>query len=267
MKQMFFSLLVAAGGLFAHTSHREIECEIRQIDHAKIHPTKQYDTIYQATSSNWSGYVASSNLTNATLSKNSTTHVGGEWVVPTLLPTPDTSYCAIWVGLDGFNSSTVEQIGTSHNWVNGAQQDYAWFEMYPNAAYEIGGFPVNQGDVISATVGNKGNGVFRLVMTNHTQGVVTTIPYSYTTSTSALSSCAEWIVEAPYSGQTLPLSDFKLVTFNYCSAIIDGISGAVDDNNWDCVALTMDSASGALEASTSALMKNGNCFQVSWKSE
>ncbi|MGC2595739.1 MAG: G1 family glutamic endopeptidase [Rhabdochlamydiaceae bacterium] len=250
----------------------EIKCSIRPIDRSKIHPSGNYATSQsttsptsQSSSSNWSGYVAATDFTG-TSANGTVSYVAGSWVVPTIKASTDTTYCAIWVGIDGFLSDSVEQIGTSHNWVDGAQQNYAWFEMYPNGSYEISGFPVDNGDVISARVGYKGNDTFKLVISNLTKGVSTVIPSSNTMSTSALRSSAEWVVEAPYSGMILPLADFKLVTLNYCSAVINGVSGTINNGEWMNDEIVMETQKG-IEAQPSALLKNGSCFQVAWQSE
>ena len=36
----------------------------------------------------------------------------------------------MWVGIDGYSDSTVEQIGTEENVVNGVPQYHAWWKMY-----------------------------------------------------------------------------------------------------------------------------------------
>lgn len=274
---MFFSLILLLSSAVSYaddSSLTEIECTLTPIDRSKIHPGGGDPTFQeftsatsQSSSTNWSGYVAATDLSGAT-GDGTVTYAAGEWVVPTLSATSDTTYCAIWVGIDGYTSGSVEQIGTSHNWVNGAQQNSAWFEMYPNGSYDITGFPVNNGDVISARVGYKGDGIFKLCLFNHTQGVSTTIPYSYTTSTTAARSCAEWVVEAPYSGGILPLSDFRTVTWNYCSAIINGVHGLINDGSWMNDEITMvNGSTGAVEAQPTSLLKGGSCFQVTWESE
>jgi hypothetical protein len=251
----------------------EIQCSIRPIDRSKIHPNGANVTS-QSVSENWSGYAAATSFGGPSDSANSVSsindtvsYVAGSWVVPTLLATMDGTYSAIWVGIDGYFNGTVEQIGTSHNWVSGAQQNYAWFEMYPNGAYEITNFPVMNGDVISAKVAYKGGNTFKLVINNYTQGVSTDIPSSYTMSTSALRSSAEWIVEAPFSGGILPLSDFQTVTFNYCSATINSFSGPINDANWENDEITLEDSSGAVEAQPGALLKGGSAFQVTWKQD
>jgi hypothetical protein len=136
--------------------------------------------------------------------------------------------------------------------------------MYPHGSFEIQGFPVDNGDQISASITYLGNDIFKMVMSNLTKGVSTTIPYSNTTSTSASRSSAEWIVEAPFSGQILPLADFHVTTFNNCSAIIDGITGSISNMKWMNDAITME-ASNEIEAQPSALIDNGSSFTVAWK--
>ena len=243
----------------------EIECSIKPIDRSKIHPTGEYDSS-QSASTNWSGYVASADLTGNN-ANDTVSYVAGSWVVPTLAATTDDTYCAIWVGIDGWMNGTVEQIGTSHNWSNGAQQNYAWFEMYPQGSYEISGFPVDNGDVVSGRVAYDGDNTFKLVITNFTKGVSTAIPTSYTMSSTALRSSAEWIVEAPFSGSILPLSDFQTVTLNYCSAVINGVHGLINNGAWMNDEITMEKTNGVVEAQPTVLLKEGSCFQVAWKSE
>jgi len=57
-----------------------------------------------AQSQNWSGYAASSGTYHS---------VSANWTEPTGHCSGATRYSAFWVGLDGFNSNSVEQTGTS----------------------------------------------------------------------------------------------------------------------------------------------------------
>ena len=77
-------------------------------------------------SSNWSGYAAETNLNDP--ASGAVTAVSGSWVVPKVTPTSNssTAYSSVWVGIDGYSSSTVEQIGTDSDVVNGQVQYYAW---------------------------------------------------------------------------------------------------------------------------------------------
>lgn len=219
-------------------------------------------------SSNWCGY-ASYLLRNGLPAANVVTSVSGNWVCPTLLSTPDNSYSAFWVGIDGYSSQTVEQIGTAHNWVTGGtgQQNYAWFEMYPGGAYQIVGFPCNPGDVMNGKVTYSGNNVFQLILTNQTRHVYVIIPSSYTKLVGAKRSSAEWIAEAPSLGNSVvPLSNFQTDTFSACSATINGKTGPIASPNWQNASITMVGPS-YIKAFPSALNAGKNGFTVTWRHE
>src|SRR5581483_5818238 len=140
-----------------HKEYQQLECTIIHVNQAGSHNNDQHASHPHipgprtsrvpgnvATSTNWSGYAAETNFSHP--AKNSVSAVSGSWIVPHLAATPDNSYCSLWVGIDGYSSSTVEQIGTEHDWHNGSQQNYAWFEMYPGGSYLISGFPLTPGD-------------------------------------------------------------------------------------------------------------------------
>jgi len=263
---LIFVLLINPSWSIAHphtkqSQYREIECSIKPIDRSKIHPTEGASTSGQVNSSNWSGYASAPSLVNPAV--GSVTYVSGNWTVPQLVATSDATYCAIWVGIDGFLDPTVEQIGTSHNWIDGAQQNYVWFEMYPNGAYEIEGFPLNIGDKMAAVVNYAGNDVFHLTISNHTQGVGFAVPISYTTAANTERSSAEWIVEAPFSGGILPLSNFQATNFTGCFAIINGFSGAINNDRWQNDEITMVDGS-VVKSEPTPLMVNGTSFEVIW---
>ena len=69
-------------------------------------------------SSNWSGY--------AETSSSPYTSVSGQWTVPTVTG-PNGSYSAAWVGIDGFNNSSLIQTGTEQDYSNGSGQYSAWW--------------------------------------------------------------------------------------------------------------------------------------------
>ena len=77
------------------------------------------------TSTNWSGYAVSG-------AADSVSKVAGTWTVPTV-STSTNGYSAVWVGIDGYSSSSVEQIGTGKEVYGGKASYYAWYEMYPSA--------------------------------------------------------------------------------------------------------------------------------------
>src|SRR5579863_5901680 len=95
-------------------------------------------------SSNWSGYAVSSGA-------NSVSYVAGSWIVPTVSATTS-GYSSVWVGIDGYSSSTVEQIGTEADVSGGKVTYYAWYEAYPSASVKISTMTVKPGDAITASV-------------------------------------------------------------------------------------------------------------------
>jgi hypothetical protein len=221
---------------------------------------------HQVTSTNWSGYA----ITGA---KGSISDVTASWVVPSIAgQCPSASqYSSFWVGIDGYSSNTVEQIGTDSDCQNGQPVYYAWFEFYPHPSFIVNSVPVSPGNVISAEVKSSGKGVFTVTLTNVSTG------QSFSTSTkipSAAQSSAEWIAEAPYSGGVLPLADFGSVPFgsdatgqtNTCFTTINGTSGrlglAAFNQNLD--EITMDTKSGIVKAAPSALSADGTSFSITW---
>ncbi len=276
MKKVFLSFLPF---LFIYTTaadvknYKVVECKLKatvrktrdrkNTGHPKhTHPHLPYK---EGTSTNWSGYIAATNLTNPTL--KSVKSVFGSWTVPSVSASAHNTYCAIWIGIDGYTNGSVEQIGTSHEWVQGRQVDSAWFEMYPNFSYEITGFPLKKGDLIGASVVYLGNNTFQLSLFNHTRKVQTTVPTTRTKASYAQRNSAEWIVEAPYLDGILPLSHFGNVTFSNCLANIDGTLGPIVNKKWKDTTLTMVTNTGIDKATVSKLSANGKGFEVSWRHE
>lgn len=204
------------------------------------------------TSTNWSGYAVQA--TAASVSA-----VSASWTVPTVTGT-GTAYSSTWVGIDGWKSSTVEQIGTDSDIVNGKAVYYAWYEMYPNYAVNIA-MTVKPGDAISASVTyvSTTNNVstFTLQITDTpVSGTATTYTTTQTIS-GAQRSSAEWIQEAPSSSfGVLKLANFGTVNFTNAQATIGGVAGPIDNTTWtgtQVYSINMTSRTGATQDKTSAL--------------
>jgi hypothetical protein len=163
------------------------------------------------TSTNWSGYA----VTGGTNSFNS---VSASWTEPSA-SCSGRAFSSFWVGIDGFNSQSVEQTGTDSDCkALGGAKYYGWYEMFPAAPVNFTN-PVSPGDHMSASVTVSGTS-YTLVLTDSTQNWTQTIHKSQ----SGLSnSSAEVITEAPSSGSgVLPLADFG--TVNYTGASDNGSS-------------------------------------------
>jgi len=214
------------------------------------------------TSANWAGYAVATRLRAP--SSGSVSDVKGTWTVPQVAPSSSANtYSAIWVGIDGYSDNTVEQTGTEQDLTPDGPVYYAWFEMYPKFGYRILNFPVEAGDTISAEVRYVGNNSFTLTIANLTRNV----SYSTTQRHRAKRQSAEWIVEAPYSGGTLPLADFGNVTLTGCSATLNGHTGTISDTSWEHDAIVMSDPNDGVKAQTSALANGGSSFSVSWRHE
>ena len=216
------------------------------------------------TATNWSGYAVETNL--ASPQNGAVTFAGGSWIVPAVSASSSANtYSSTWVGIDGYSDNTVEQIGTEQDWAGGRAVYYAWFEMYPKAAYRILNFPVVPGDTISAQVQYVQKGIFQLRITNVTRNVSFSINQK---SGSAKRQSAEWIQEAPSSrGGVLPLANFGVMNFFNCTATLKGVSGPISSSTWQKDAITMATSTGVIKAQPSALTSGGAGFSVTWYHE
>jgi hypothetical protein len=230
--------------------------------------------LQESTSTNWAGYAveqdASINATTGELYDGTAgvvTDVQGTWVVPSVTGSKkSTGYSAVWVGIDGYDSGTVEQIGTEQDWIHGKKSYYAWFELYPNLGYRILA-PVKPGDTISAEV-QYSDGQFILSITDSPVKGKRGWTFSITQDdfgTPAVRDSAEWVVEAPsaFSGgqlQQLALADFGTVYFSGAQATLGSTTGSI--STWPYDAITM--IDGSATATPSAFSNGGADFSVAF---
>jgi Peptidase A4 family len=175
------------------------------------------------------------------------------------------------VGIDGFNSGTVEQTGTDSDCQNGAPTYFAWFEFFPHPSFIISGLTIHPGDRMTAEASFNGRS-FVVTITDATTGL------SFSTSAKvrgAQRSSAEWIAEAPSSsGGILPLANFGTVSYGTdntgiartCYATIGGTTAAIGAFGSSVQQITMVSTVGAIKAQPSALSADGTSFSVTWQS-
>lgn len=209
-------------------------------------------------STNWSGYAV--NVT-------SVTSVSGSWKVPTLSCSHHgTSYVAIWVGIDGFSSSTVEQTGILGVCNNGAASYSAWYEFYPNPMVTISNVVVKSGDSISASVSYSSGG-FVATLSD------TTSKQSYSTSTVSVSGAqgtsAEWVVERPALCTVVvcklsTLASFAPTQFTSSLATIGGASKSISGFGSDVAITMVGGTSGPVLAEPTSLASSGSSFTVNY---
>jgi hypothetical protein len=189
--------------------------------------------------------VAATNLGNP--QANSVSAVQGDWTVPTVTgPSSGSFDSSIWVGIDGYNNNTVEQLGTEQQVVNGTPSYRAWWEMYSTGAGQpeqiISYFTIQPGDSIRASVVYEGAGQYNLSMQDFTQNESFSIDASSAQyqSPQPQNSTAEWIVETPTSSSgPSNLPNFGLVTFTGAVATINNVTGPIDDSSWQSNAVNI----------------------------
>src|SRR3984957_1426326 len=225
-------------------------------------------------SSNWSGYAdtndtfgsVSSSWTEPTVNcADSNSGLDGVLSLSDLLGGPGAA-SAFWVGLDGYNSTSVEQLGTDSDCDSGTPSYYAWYEMYPNPSVTLGSqYPVKPGDQLTALVAANSTGTsFTLSMKDATAGW----NFSTTQTGSGFArSSAEVIAEAPSSCSLLfcsevPLADFGQINYSGSSVINSaGTKGLLASFNADEITM---SDNGTTLATPSSLSSDGSSFSVKW---
>jgi Peptidase A4 family len=224
------------------------------------------------TSSNWSGYAVESNFSSP--AANSVSAVNGSWIVPTVTGST-TTYSSVWVGIDGYSDSTVEQIGTEEDVINGRTMYDAWWEMYSSGIGQpeqvITGLTIKPGDSITASVvymtsgTHAGQFYLSIVDSSRTNDSFSTYESSsQTQSPLARRNSAEWIVEAPSVGGSIAtVANFGSVSFTSASATINGVSGPINSSSWQSQAIDI-AVSGATYATTSVLTASGTGFVVTY---
>jgi hypothetical protein len=206
-------------------------------------------TLGRGTSTNWSGY---------TVDGTGATHVTGTWTEPVVrCASGESSWSSPWVGIDGDNSSTVEQIGTDSDCVSGTPVYYAWYEMYPKRLVVVA-MAVHPGDSFTGEVSYTPAGTFVLKLTDNT----THVPTFTTTQSSkkAQRTSVEWIMEGPSNGL---LSNFGSVSFSGAQATISGQTGSLGSFG-SADPITMVSSKEATRAVPSTVAEGTN-FGVTWQ--
>jgi hypothetical protein len=173
---------------------------------------------------NWGGYAD----VYAWNSLGTFARVSGTWTIPAVTcPTASTAgvgaqdlIVADWVGMDGFSSGTVEQLGSMSQCFEGVATYFVWWEMYPGGSSQVSfAYP---GDVIHASVVRRTSESYQLSLTDSTNPEVS---FSTTQSCLVMDLClndsAEWIVERPaYQIGVTPEADYGTTTVTHMSATL-----------------------------------------------
>lgn len=191
------------------------------------------------------------------------TDVRGTWIQPQITCPEGGTYSSFWIGLDGYLSNYVEQIGTGADCTQAnLPASYAWYELYPAPRVRIA-MVIRPGDQMEAEVSSVASGTtlsIRDVTSGRTFSSTRSGPSGPLTS-------AEWIAEAPSactgsSCSVLPLAQFGAVDFTLCSAVGQGTSGTINSSGWAADIITMVRQDGTVHAQPSQVSADGASFEV-----
>jgi hypothetical protein len=208
---------------------------------------------------NWSGFADAQNTTGTGPGTAPISSVSGSWTIPRVNCLSDQyrdQDVAVveWVGLDGWNDDTVEQLGTATQCFEGVEYYSEWAEMYPSpTTLDVGTTACanyntdcpQPGDKIQASVvstpGTGGNNDYTLKLTDLSDSAQNFSVPATCPANVCLNSSAEWIVErpgtdSPFGIQTLPQPDYGQTAFangtvgsGRTSTTIENYPGAVYD--------------------------------------
>jgi hypothetical protein len=205
---------------------------------------------------NWSGYAD----TSAT--KGAFTRVSGSWKVPSITCTTEDQIVALWVGIDGYSDSTVEQTGTSAQCFQGSAFYYSWYEMYPAATQEFG-TTVAPGDSISASVVRSGT-KYTVALKDSTHTADSGSATATCKATTCLDTSAEWIAERPEYASTgdVPLVSYGTWTLSAGDVTSGSKSGTI--SSFKPASITMVDSTDTYSLSTPSALTGGNSFKTTW---
>lgn len=173
-------------------------------------PTTNAATNAGWASSNWSGYAITGGSYNS---------ITGEWVVPSIQASSKPTYSSSWIGIDGFNNSSLIQTGTEQDYYSGSAHYDAWWEILPASETVIPNMTIQPGDLMSATITNLGSGQWSITLQDVTRSESFTTQQAY----SGPQTSAEWIQEAPtVGGRVAKLASYSQTTFD--PGTVNGVS-------------------------------------------
>ncbi|CAG5155725.1 uncharacterized protein ALTATR162_LOCUS3804 [Alternaria atra] len=181
-------------------------------------------------SSNWSGAVLEQ--PSSGYFKSAT----GRFTVPTPkhVGSGGTESASAWVGIDGDScASGLLQAGIDFTVSSSGAVSYdAWYEWYPDYAYDFSNFAVKAGNVIQVDITATSTTKGTVKLTNVSTGKSVSQTLSAPSGSVLCRQNAEWIVEDFESGGSLvALSNFGTVVFTQASAALstggtEGLSSA-----------------------------------------
>jgi Peptidase A4 family len=205
---------------------------------------------------NWSGYA------DASTTPGTFTRVSRSWTTPSVTCTAEDTIVSDWVGIDGFNDSTVEQDGTIGWCFKNVPTHFTWYEMYPAGTVEVGS-SLLPGDKIAASVTRSGT-TYTLKLTDSTH-TGNNISFSTTCPlTTCLAQSAEWVAERPaFSIGIAPQANYHTFTMTAGSETANGTKGTISSFS-PSYEMTMIDATATYNLSTPSALTSGTKFTTKW---
>ncbi len=209
-------------------------------------------------SRNWAGYTT----TNGPF-----TSVAGTWTIPHVDASQGSSLTAqfnpatdaTWIGIGGVNTDDLIQAGSDATVVGQGDTVYTtWIETLPDASRQVA-LAVLPGDSLTVTITEKQANTWDVLLTNSTSGQ----SYHETVGYQSSHSSAEWVEEAPSSGnRILPLDRFGVVQFTAGSAVRNGNTVSLAGAGAEPVTMTQGGLGRQPIAVPSGLGSDGSSFSV-----
>lgn len=208
-------------------------------------------------SSDWAGYVVSSDFQNP---RPLVVSVNGSWTVPQVSVSPSDSFSAVWVGIGGYFDDTLIQAGSEQDYVNGAYFYSVWYELLHADSITIDSINISPGDRIAVAINlvNSAANIWSIEVQDLTNRGNFKENFKY--NSSRLS--AEWIVERPeVDNTTSTLANFRNVTFSGSETVVGTQSGNI--GAFPFVQVSMASRTTLL-ATVSPLSSDGAAFTINY---
>lgn len=144
------------------------------------------------------------------------TAVAATFNIPTATSPP--TY-GIWIGIGGYDDTeTILQSGVDVVVDDGEISTEAWYEWYPDYAYDFDSITVSAGDLVSISIVTSSSTSASIVIEDLTTGVKSSETLSYSSSYALAGLSVEWLVQL-YDDDESTLSDtFPPVTFTNATA-------------------------------------------------
>ncbi len=171
-----------------------------------------------------------------------------------------------WVGLDGWISSSLEQLGTMSWCYQGAAVYFTWWEMFPTGTGLIRvGTALKPGDKITASVTRSGTN-YTLKLTD-----ATTPGNNFTTkqtcpATTCTDTSAEWIAERPAFGIGIaPLAHYNAFSITNGEQTSGGKAGTIGSFATVNEVTMIDATQAYNLNSVSGLTSKNSSFSTTWQ--